>query len=88
MRQGFISSEDLVSRFKIHARVEHIGTGVFKAFAFAIPKDIDRLGTKSEMVEAIAASGEEATRHLVTLALALRSSILLRGDSVEGLEIN
>ena len=76
-----------VTWFKIQARVEHISTGAYKALAFAIPQEIDSLNRSSERLEDLARSDDEATRSSVRLASALARSILMRGDSVEGLEI-
>jgi hypothetical protein len=74
-----------MKRFKIHARVEHIGTDLFKAFAFALPNELGAI--QSETVEGIAASGDEATRLAFFLASGLARAIRTRGDAVEGLVI-
>ena len=76
-----------MGRYKIHGRVEHISTGVFKALVFALPRDVKSFSAKTEMIEAVAGSGEQATLSLFRIASTLAESILMRGDAVEGLEI-
>lgn len=73
--------------FKVQARVEHISTGTFKAMAFAIPREVESLGCTTERAEHIAGSDDEATRLAVRLAASLTRAILMRGDSVDRLEI-
>jgi hypothetical protein len=73
--------------FKVQARVEHISTGTFKAMAFAIPREIESLGSTTEHVEHIAGTDDEATRAAVSLASSLTRALLMRGDSVDSLEI-
>ncbi len=73
--------------FKVQARVEHIGTGRFRAMALAIPREIESLGFGTERVEHVAASDDEATRLAVGLASSLTRAILMRGDCVDRLEL-
>lgn len=76
-----------MKRYVIRGRVEQPKPGEFRAVAWADPVDPDQTGAHAESVESRALSNEQALRLLVNLAAALAGAIRLRGDVVDGLDI-
>lgn len=76
-----------MKHFVIRARVEQRQPGQFKAVAWAEPVVPEPPGAHAESIESRALSNEHAMRLLVGLASTLAGAIRLRGDAVDGLEI-